>query len=465
MTDRPDLEEVLERVDAWQNYATQMGVSGRDSTMATTFARRSEIGDGERWGLYEENALFARIIDVVPEHAIRRWISISGQNDDGSLDDDFGRAVLDAMDELQTQDVIYEALRLDRLDGGSVIVIGANDGQTPSAPLNLERIQSVDFFNVLTRYDIFPGPKEDNPASPDFRKPKYYSFTPGVIASGDTQIHPSRVIRFSGINASDRTFNNRDGWGLSIAPRIYDAVRRWGSLYSYVEAIFKSIVQGVFTMKDLVQILAADDGRQQIFTRLQSMQLMASSFNAIILDENEKYELRTMTVTGFSDLIMRCADELSAVSEIPLSILFGQPPSGLSTDDKSGRTAFYDMIANKQRRQLRSPMRRIIEALVSAKKGPTKGVVPTKWDFQFLPLEEPSEKEDSDKRLVDAQIDEKYFGLGVLTPEEIRARLANDPKSPYVIDMNAELPGDPNAPGGEDIRPQNPAKKDAPPVE
>lgn len=441
---RPNIIEITERMDAWENALTQLGIDGRDHTRSTTYSRRCEIGDEQRWALYEEDAIFSHIVDVVPEHATRRGITIQGQGSDGQIDDDFGRSTLDAMDELDWQTVFYEALRLDRLDGGSVILIGADDGQDPSMPINFDRIKSVNYLNALTRYDIFPGPRVDDPKSPEFRQPAYYSFTPGSVIGGDV-VHPSRVIRFSGINASYRSSLNRDGWGLSIAPRIYDAARRWGTIYAYVEALFKDLVQGVYTIKGLAEMLSADDGTQKVMRRLRTMSMTSSAFNAVVLDggsgngDEEKYERRSLSVTGFSDLVLRCMDQLSAVSQIPLSILFGQSPSGLSTDDKSGRTAFYDAIANKQRRLMRPPLMRVIEALVASKKGPTKGKTPDQWDFSFLPLEEPSDKEDADARAVKASTDKIYHEIGVVTPEEIRGALANDPHSPYMIDLSVDI--------------------------
>jgi hypothetical protein len=126
-------------------------------------------------------------------------------------------------------------------------------------------------------------------------------------------------------------------------------------------------------------------------------------------------------------------DHFSATVEIPLSILFGQAPSGLSTDDESGKRTFYDSIATKQRRSMAKHLRFLLLCLLTARTGPTKGRVPAKHGFEFLPLEEPNDEQKANTRLTNATAREKDVQNNVISEEEARTELQNDRRVPYTL--------------------------------
>lgn len=423
------------RMDAWTNAYTMQGIPGRDHTLASTFKRNAELGTEVIHALVEQDGLFARTMECVPEDATRKWISIQGQNSDGTIADDFGRSLLDAMDELEARERLFQAMRLENIEGGSALILGVNDGQDPSEPIAFERITSFDFIHVVQKDEITPGLREDDPTSPNFRQPKDYYLA--TKASG--VIHPSRVITFNGIYATPRTLVERGGWGVSYAERVFSGVKKFGMLWDNVEAVFKDIAQDVLKIKDLTAMLAKPNGKQLVLARLMSLQMMASTYNASVIDKDvEEIEKRPAQLAGVSDLILRVMDYLPAVTGIPLSRLFGQAPSGMSTDDKSGTRVYYDMVANQQRRKLRDPIKRIITCLLAAKNGPTGGQSVDQWDFTFQPLMEPTGKEQADERQVEANTDKIYVEMGAISPEEVRSKLSNDPECPYVIDAGTD---------------------------
>ena len=447
------------RMDGWQNLITGMGNTQKDPRLASRYVRRSGLGGygldrDQIEAMYEEDPIFARIVDAIPENATRRWIRVQGTMDeDGTADDDFGRSVLDALDELDAQGAFYELMRLDRLDGGAAMIIGADDGQSPDKPLNHEAIQRVAHLNVVSRWEIMPGPPVTDPSDPDFRKPEFYTFVGSAMMGDDpmAKIHHSRVIRLCGIKSSDRRMLQNQGWGIPLADRLYESIRQFGTAYEYTEAMLKDMVQGVMTIEGLSDLIASEAGNELILKRLSVLHLAASAFNAVLLDKGETYERRTVSSGGVSDLLVRFMDKLAAVAQMPLSILFGQPPTGLSTDDKAGRATFYDSIATQQRRLLNKPINRVIEALLNAQDGPTGGQLPAQWAFDFLPLNEPSEKEEAETDLIKANVDQVLVNIGAITEAEARSRQANDPQSPYQLDLETgEAEAEVNAAVGAD---------------
>lgn len=470
------VRELLERLDGWQNIMTNLGIEGKDARIASQFVlRKAAIGRETYSAMYQQDAIFARIVDAIPEHLVRRWVRLTVFGTEmkpgaagprrAPAKDDSARAMMTALKELGVREAIKEANRLDRLDGGSAIIIGAKDNKAPSEELDLASVQKIEFLNVLTRYEIYPGPRNRNPMSPNFRKPDYYTTTP-ALESGEAQnrrIHHSRVIRWTGIRTTERTDEERDGWGLPVVERVYESLRQYGTAYGYVEALCKDLVQAVMTIKGLNHLVAHDEENGTVIKRLALIGLVASAFNAVVLDEDEKYERRTQPLNGIPEILVKFMDKLAADAEMPLSILFGQAPTGLSTDDKSGRTTFYDSISNKFDSKARPALERIITILWACKEGPTKGQIPESWEVEPLPLMAPTDEEDAKTRYTRAQTTHIYVQDGVITPEEGRTALINDPASPYALDEDPpepedpepdpELEEDPNAdpnPGSED---------------
>jgi len=437
--------ETQGKLDGWQCILTNLGNPDKDYRQSTTYSRRAEPNIGQLEALYSQDALFARIVDTIPEHATRRWIRIDGALDsDQQADKDFGSLVQDALSDLDAQNKFFELMQLDRLYGGAAMVIGADDGLSMEEPLDFDRIKSIKHLNVLSRYEIFPGPRDLDPNSTNFRNPQWFSFTPmsgQVSIDALTRIHHSRVICLKGIRVNTRGRESDEFWGEPILNRVFDSIRRFGTVYDYSEALFKDLVQGVMQIDGLNQLICSDTGNETLLKRMQLINMSASAFNMILLDSGENYERRTTSFAGISELIVRVMDEVSAAAEIPLSRLFGQAPTGLSTDDNAGKTTFYDSIANKQRRLLRKPIKRVIEAVLASKEGPTAGVVPENWSFDFLSLNEPTDDQVAQQRKVEAETDAILINNGQITAQEARTRLFNDASSPYVL-LEELLPED-----------------------
>lgn len=424
------MARVAAKFDAWQNIATKLGVQGKDARLEGNFVGRAPRSQQEIERLYEQDDIFPIAVDRIPEHGTRRWIRITGATTKtGRPDLDFSRALFEELESHDAQFKIFDLWRMHRLSGGSGLLLGVEDGRKPSEPLDLARVRKLKTLNVLSRWELFAGEIDRDPYSENYDQPLWYT----TINSAE-RIHYSRVIRLPRhMIASRRSHFAIQGWDVPIVERVYDPIRQFGTLLGYIEAMFQDLVQGVLEMDGLAAALSADDGDEILIRRMQMISFARSMFNMVLVDKDEKYDRRNQAPTGLSDLVVRAMDRLAAATGMPLSILFGQPPTGLSTDDESGRRSFYDSVATQQRRLLRKPITILCEVLLAATEGPFKGKSPDSWSFDFLPLEEPNQNDDAQRRDLESQTEERLIGLGLLDRSEVRSKYANDPQSPYQI--------------------------------
>jgi phage-related protein (TIGR01555 family) len=428
----------VRQFDAWTNAITALGVAGKDAQTATAFEREREISREQLMALYEQEWLFARCIDAVPEYGTQKWIRVGARSETGSIvRPKWSTAILDKLEKLKARERFEHAWKMDRLEGGSYIVIGTNNStDSLEAPLTPESVKTVDFLNVISRYDVNPYSTqiERNPTKPNFLMPEIYT-----LAGTAQKIHSSRIIRFDGLKkpSTAAEFNE---YGISISSRIFDAVRKFGDAFGYFSGSFRKMVMGILQMKGLANMMAADEESEALLMkRLSAMALAASAFNMTLLDEDEVYQNASIDFTGAGAAILRVMDLVAGAAETPLSILFGQAPTGLSTDDESGRRAFYSMVARQQGSKLRAPLRWLVELIMNSDDVTLGGDTgDLSWFLEFVPLDEPTSKERAEIERNEAETDSIRVREGILTEIEARSRIAKDPQSPYDLDEGFE---------------------------
>jgi hypothetical protein len=101
---------------------------------------------------------------------------------------------------------------------------------------------------------------------------------------------------------------------------------------------------------------------------------------------------------------------------------------------------FYDYIKSLQSSYLRPRIERLLRIVMKSADGPTGGVEPEQWSFEFRPLWQMNDKETAELRKMVAETDAIYISNGVLTPEEVtQSRYGGDKWSmETVIDEDRE---------------------------
>jgi phage-related protein (TIGR01555 family) len=106
---------------------------------------------------------------------------------------------------------------------------------------------------------------------------------------------------------------------------------------------------------------------------------------------------------------------LATAAEMPMTLLFGQSPAGMSATGESDIRFFYDRIKGLQNRKLYPIIRKLVEIELAARR-----VTPTNWNITFRPLRQASDKELAETKETQSKADETYIKNGVLSPIEVR---------------------------------------------
>jgi len=401
------------RDDSWVNVSLGYGTSF-DKVQAGDFFPSWILSDQRLSALYYGDAIAAKIVNVVPDQLFRRGYCLKSEANQDQAD-----ALQKGLDALGFNRELKSAIRWARLYGGSLILLGVNDGQDLTLPLIPERSTGLQFIQTADRRYATVNRYYDNFSQFVFSvafEPEIYQVA--SLVGGVTYFNESRALRFEGEPVDPVKSRELAGWTLSVLQRPYDRLREFMTAVGSTTALLSDASQAVFKLKDLWKQVVGK-GVKALQDRMRMVDLTRSSSRSILLDaDGESFERVATSFAGLPELLDRYMQFLSATCDIPVSILFGRAAAGMNATGDLDVRMFYDKIASYGDTEI-TPL--ILKA-ISVMNMP----IPEDLCVEWLPLWEPSDKEQADTELVEAQTckteAEEYaawIAAGVLFPEEV----------------------------------------------
>jgi len=401
------------RIDAWRNLATGQGLG--EGKLNYAFNYRGRIDEATLGYLYREDSIIARACNTVPKEAMRqgwRWKT--------SSDDSLGAKLTARLEDLSASFKILKAWTWARLYGGCLLILGCDDGKPTDLPLDTTSLRGVRFLTVLEKQYCFPERLYSDPLSPRYGEPEIYRIT--TIEGRSVTVHASRTLRFDGVMTTRDGEAENGGWSDSIVRRMYDAVMKFAAGSTALSAMLEDVSVGVFKIQDLPSLLAGDltDAFKK---RIEYMDLAKSVTNSILVDaDGEDYtRIEIGALTGVADVYEKLLLAVSQACEIPVTILFGQSPAGLTATGDSDVRWFYDSVKSEQTQILKPALEYIAKLLFLSSEGPTAGVEPESYSVDFPSLWQPSPQEKATIEKTQAETDSIYVSLGVRSTAEVAA--------------------------------------------
>lgn len=420
------------RKDGYINVLNKYGTS-RDNSESYEFVAEPVIPDTSLTIQYEDNGLFAKIIDTPAEEAVKHGFDL------GLKDDSINEFVEDALDALEWEEKAATAIKWARLYGGSIIVMLIDDGRGLEEPVDWNNIRSIDELRVYERsvvqpdyaslYSSDPMRATRNRAS-KFAMPEYY-YVQSLY--GSFTVHESRCLVFRNGILPERVTNPvYRFWGTPEYVRIKRAMKDALVAHGNGPKLLDRSVQPIYKMKNLASLLASEGGDETVLKRLEIIDLARGILNSIAIDaEGEDYDFKSIPFSGVKDVIDTTCNMLSAVTNIPQTILFGRSPAGENSTGDSDFENYYNYIERIQKLMLKGNVRTLLDVLFKA--ALANGEVPEepKYKLKFNPLWSLSDTEQAnvdkvkaDIEMVKAQTAQLYVQMQALDPSEVRTALA-----------------------------------------
>ena len=331
-------------------------------------------------------------------------------------------------DRLKVRENFYRAALLDTEFGRGQIYLNVDDADEAKRQLPLEISPKGIGKNSLKSIQCFE-PYWSTPYSWNSQYPErsdFYKPTSWYIMGRKT--HSDRILTFIGREVPDLLKPAYNFSGISMIQLGEMAVNMWLRTRKAVNDLINNFSIPVLHT-DLAATLeeGAPEGsgllpRLQAFTAVRNNQMVAA-----INKDTEELTFAEATLASLDKLQAQSQEHMAAVWGIPLVKLTGITPSGLNASSEGEITVWYDRVGAMQVRILQPNLQILLDAIQCS----LFGAIDDDLVIHWVTLDEPTEKELSEIRKSDADMDVGYINAGVVSPDEARKRLQSDPDSGY----------------------------------
>ena len=420
------------RHDGYKNLLNKYGIEGRDNSTAYFYDFDPQEMDTTMTAQYTTNGIFASIIDIPAQEATKRGFDLHINDDEA---EDYAKRSLQA---LHWQDVFCDGIKMSRLYAGAIGVMIINDGRGLDEPLDEKAMNGIEQIYVFDRGIAIPDYSSmySNYGAYGMKRttkigqPEYFDI---FSVYGSARVHASRCLIFKNGKMPERTMSQiYRYWGIPEYARVRREMQEMITTHGNASRMLERSVQPVYKMEGLADLLATDMGEDAVLERLRLIDTARGFMNSVVIDGNgEDYSFQSAPMTGIRDVIEATCSQLSAVTHIPQTILFGRSPSGMNATGESDLENYYNYIDQIRNQQMRDNFARLLHIIfqIGVNNGDVEAM-PMYDDFEFEALKQTSEMEKAQIEQAQAQAEQAkiqaisaYVELGALDPTEVRSAL------------------------------------------
>lgn len=408
---------IQQRYDSWRNDVTGFGTD-RDKTTYGYVEAFIPLSDQVIAALVHTDDMAERMVSIVPQEMLREGFAVE------TTDEVLDTVIAEKCEQLNLREKLVEGIRWGRAFGGAGLLLGADDGQDASEPLDIDAADDLSYVHVIDKRLLWPVEFYTDPKHPKFGRPKIYNVTTtSVQATSTSFVHESRLVIFGGAPTGIRERTQLYGWDMSVLQRPFEILRSFNTGWKATEVLLTDSNQTVLKMSGLANMMGAPDGEELLQRRARAMDMYRSVMRALVIDAEggEAIERSTVSFADVPAILDKFMLRLAAAVQIPVTILMGQSPAGMNATGDSDFRWFYDRIRAEQNLMLAPRIRRIINVWLKSRAGRKllKGKdVPT-LQIKFPSLWGNTPVEEAQRRQAIATQDAAYVQAGVLTPDEI----------------------------------------------
>lgn len=424
------------RRDGYVNLMNKYGTA-QDNSTAYLFAPEGSVSDADLTEMYQDGGLFSKIIDAPAEESVKKGF------DTGVTDEKAKKYIEDTLAWLEWDENISTALKWSRLYGGSIVVMLIDDGRGLDEPLDLGAIRSIEELRVYDRSIAIPDYSSIYRMEPmvgtgrnryrhRYMEPEFYDVS---SIYGSFRVHESRCMVFRNGKVPERSsMTQYRHWGIPEYIRIRKELREAITAPSYSVKMLEKCVQAIYGMKNLAELLATDEGEDTVLRRLQVIDMARNFLNSIAIDaDGETYDFKSMSLAGVKDIVETTFAAISAVSNIPQTVLFGRSPAGENATGEGDMENWYSYIERGQKVQVVPNLKYLLDIIIKA--GMAQGYIigDPKPALKMNPLWSLSEVEQANvdqvkanTAQVKASTAQMYMDMQAIGPEDIRRGLAKE---------------------------------------
>lgn len=234
-------------------------------------------------------------------------------------------------------------------------------------------------------------------------------------------IHASRCHVFKGVEGPDELDMDISSYifGFSEVDAANIGIKKLPGAFGSLSNMLQENGLSIFGIDGLASMLAmGDEGMKKVRDRMNVVKLGMGSLHAVFQDKNDTFEMKSHSMSDMPEAVKMIMAYCSALTEIPVSILFGNMVSGLSSTNDGDIRQYNDMVEQWRQDCLYEPMVEMITEFRAHNEGKS-GI----QDFTFGELSQSTDMEKADLFEKKTNSAKNLYDMGAITPKEIRENL------------------------------------------
>jgi phage-related protein (TIGR01555 family) len=198
---------------------------------------------------------------------------------------------------------------------------------------------------------------------------------------------------------------------------VWEALRNFVQTEGAIANIVQRFETATISIEGLADTIDDEEGQELLRKRMHLLQRSMSMVNAALIDKDagEEYTRKFASVNGLDTIWDRLAHSVAKAAKMPMTQLFGMSPSGLATDDKSGRANWRKQVRAYQNDYVRPALKRYYRLLTGE---PVR--------VKFSPLDEATAAEEAQIAKTRAEARALAYDRGVIRDKEWRRKLVEE---------------------------------------
>lgn len=387
-----------------------------------------------------QDGLIRAGVEMRADEMTRRWIELTYT---GKADENADRDIISDMtaglDRLNVRHIFRAAAAMSGYFGGCLVYLdtGDLDARELKEPLRADpdtfRLGSLRGLRIVEPFNISPGRYDAaHPLNENY-------FVPQTWLIMGTEVHASRFLYFAEDRPPTLLLPSYNFFGIPLAQVVLDVVTHFTQCREAAARLMTKF--SLTVLKTDLQAVLTGGPDSDIQRRIAYMVQNRDNDGVEAIDkETEDIVNITTPLTGITEIVRQAEEMVAAYFGEPAVKLWGLSPGGFNSTGEADMQNHYDHIASIQERMLRQPLARLLELMqmnIYGKADPALG-------FTFAPLGDDDDRAIADINNVKADAACKLFDRGIVSGEEVRQSLADDPRSPFTNIDADELPEQPD---------------------
>ena len=375
--------------------------------------------------MYIEHGIIQTMIDQPVEDGFRGGFKIISSE----LSNDEIIKLEKKIEETEAVEKLIEALKWNRLFGGAGLVINVA-GEDPRDDFDIEAVgegREIEFYSA-DRWELANNPYILTPTlTPNGQRVKDVKFNYYGI-----EINPSRVLILRGKPAPSLKRLQLQGWGMSELERLVSPMNKFLKNQNVIYELLDEAKLDVYSIDNYAGSVASGQ-EEAVKKRIMLTNYMKSYLNALILDAEDKFDQKQMSMTGVSEVLREARYDIASAMKMPVTKIFGMSSAGFNSGDDDIEN-YNSMIE----RDVRTPAKNIIKTIVRLLCKATFDYIPEDIDIEFGSLRIMKETEEEALRTSKYNRFRDLYINGLITKGEFYDLLNQE----NVIQQELKIKGD-----------------------